>query len=435
MRILVLLFLLIQLFQSVLAYNINVDFFSRFNDCFLDEYIAQALNNNHDLKQTNQRIEQYRQEVRQSLAHELPSLSVSANYLGSHFPKGDFNFLEKRNSFILPFSVNYEPDFLLKNRDKTRSKKYLYKAQVANQKATYISLLTDVASTYVNILLLDYLIDKQKEILKDKDENLSFSFNKFNFGVVDLINLNNSKEEVNAQKIIYENLVKNLNNALYNFSVLIGESAENIKDIKRGTLSDFEYQETIPEIISSDLIYSRPDVLEVENKLKSAKIDVTVAKKDFFPSFNITGFLVFDTAGPGNFFSWNSSFAYLIAGATQDIFKGGAKLANLRLKKARYQELVELYKQTDLVAIKEINNALNIIRQDKKTETHAINQLELERKTLRVSKRKLDRGVISRVEYLNNANSYHQQEQLTATSKASRLVDYFTLYKAVGGEL
>ncbi len=435
MRILILLILFLQFFQMAFAYYVNVDFFSKFNDCFLDEYISRALNNNHDLKQANYRIEQFRQEISQSLAQELPSLSVSANYLGSHFPKGDFNFLEKRNSFILPFLVNYEPDFLLKNRDKTRSKKYLYKAQAANRKGTYISLLTDVASAYVNILLFDYLIEKQKQILKDKNENLSFSFNKFNFGVVDLINLNNSKEEVNAQKIIYENLVKNLNNALYNFSVLIGESAENIQDLKRGTLENFEYIGSIPEIISSDLIYSRPDVVEVENKLKSAKIDVTVAKKDFFPSFNITGFLAFDTAGAGNFFSWNSSFAYLVAGATQDIFKGGAKIANLKLKKARYLELVELYKQTDLIAIKEINNALNIIKQDKKTEIHAQNQLELEKRTMNLSKRKLNRGIISKVDFLNDKNSFHQQEQLTAASKASRLVDYFTLYKAVGGEL
>lgn len=433
MRILFITLLLIL--QSAYAYSVNVDFFRRFNDCYFEKYIFEALENNHDLKQANYRVEQFRQEVRTSLAQELPSLSVSSNYLGAHFPKGDRNFLIKQNSFILPFAVNYEPDFLLKNRDKTRSKKYLFKANIANQKGTYISLLTDTASTYVNIILLDYLINRQEEILKNKDSNLSFTFNKFHFGVVDLINLNNSKEELNAQKVIYENLIKQRNTLLYNFAVLIGECPNNINDIKRGKLKDFEYTEVIPKEISSDKIYVRPDIIEVENKLKSAKIDVTIAKKEFFPSFNITGFLAFDTAGRGNFFSWNSSFAYLMAGATQDIFKGGAKIANLKMKKARYCELVELYKQTDLIAIKEINNALNIIYHDKKTEQHAKNQLEIEKNTFNLSKRKLNRGIISRVDYLNNKNSFNQQEQLTASAKASRLIDYFTLYKAVGGDL
>ena len=110
-------------------------------------------------------------------------------------------------------------------------------------------------------------------------------------------------------------------------------------------------------------------------------------------------------------------------------------LANLKIKKARYQELLENYKQKDLVAIKEINNALNIIKQDTKTQEFQLNQLELEKKNLNAQGKKLKRGTISKIEYLNDKNSYHQQEQLFAASKALRLVDYFTLYKAVGGEL
>ena len=61
-------------------------------------------------------------------------------------------YLIHRNSYILPFRVNYEPDFLLKNRDKTLSKKKLYQASLANEKSAYISLVSDVANTYINIL-------------------------------------------------------------------------------------------------------------------------------------------------------------------------------------------------------------------------------------------------------------------------------------------
>lgn len=429
----ILLFILSFLILPVNAFNLS--FFERFNDCYFEDYIKEALINNHDLKQADYRVKQYRYEINSVLSKEFPQLSVSSNYLGTHFPKGDMNVFLKKNSFILPFRLNFEPDFLLKTKDKINSKKFLYKGALANQKSTYLTLLGDVASTYVNILLYDYLINQQKEILKNKDKNLSFDFNKFKFGVIDLINLNTAKEEFNSQQLIYDTLIKNQNTNLYNFSLLLGRSANCIDEIKRGRLEDFEYQETIPEIISSDLIYARPDVIEIENKLKSAKLDVTIAKKDFFPTFNIMGILAFDTAGGGNFFSWGSSFAYLLAGASQDIFKGGEKIANLRIKKARFNELVENYKQTDLTAIKEIANALNIIKQDKINEKTSNNQLEIEKKNYLASNKKFNRGIISRIEFLNDKNSYLQQKQLSATSKAVRLVDYFTLYKAVGGEL
>ena len=430
--LLVLYFLLLQISNAT---NLNIDFFGRFNDICFEEYIKEALNNNHDLKKADYKVQQYRYEISNQFSNELPSLSVSSNYLGASVPAGDTNVLIKRNSYILPFMVRYEPDFLLKNRDKTKSKKSLFKASVANQKATYISLLTDVANAYINILLYDYLIEKQREIVKDKEENRDFNKNKFNFGVISFIDLNDIFSELNSQKIIYDNLVKQQKTTLYKFASLIGRSAYDIENIQRGRLENFEYLEKIPESVSYDLIYNRPDIIEIENKLKSAKIDIRVAKKEFFPTFNITGFLAFDTAGGGNFFNWNSSFAYLVAGLTQDIFKGGAKIANLKIRKARFMELMEEYKQTDLNAIREIINSLNLIKQDKHAEENSKKQVELEKDNYLASKRKLNAGTISKIDYLKNKNSYNQKEQLFAYTRANRLADYFTLYKALGGQL
>jgi len=415
--------------------SLNIDFFDRFNDEFLYCYIIQAIQNNHNLKAANKKVEQYRWEIKNSFSQELPKLSVSSNYLGAHFPKGDGNFLLKQNSYVLPFQASYEPDLLLKNRDKTRSYKKLYTAQIANQKSTYISLLSDVATSYINILLTDYLIEQQSKILEDKIQNVKLNKSKFDRGVIDLLSYNDSREELKTQETIYDNLLKTRKTMLYNFCLLIGQSANNWQEIKRGRIETFEYKGTIPDCINSDLIYERPDLIEIENKLKSAKIDVTVAKKEFFPSFNITGYYIFDTAGRGNFFSWESSFAFLLAGLTQDIFAGGRKIANLKIKKARFEELFEQYKQADLNAIKEINNALNLIKFDKLTEKNTKYQLDLEKINFNRSQKKLKRGVISKGDYLSDKISLEQKKQLFVSSKAMRLVNYITLYKAVGGQL
>lgn len=84
--------------------------------------------------------------------------------------------------------------------------------------------------------------------------------------------------------------------------------------------------------------------MAAEAKLEAAKIDIKVARKEFLPSFNITGIWTFNTLASGTFFSWESSLAALLAGATQDIFKGGIKKANLKMKKAKYEELFEFAK-------------------------------------------------------------------------------------------
>ena len=438
MKFFSILFLTILLFMnSAFSSTIipNLDFFNNFNDKFLIGYISKALENNHELKQTNHIVEQYRLEIKNSFSKELPQLSVGANYLGTHFPNGDMNIFLNKNSFILPFQASYEPDFLLKNRDKTKSTKKLYQAELAKQKNVYISLLSDVASGYINILLYDNLIKKQLEILNNDNKNLTKIEKKFLLGVISSTDLNDAKKENTTQKTIYDNLIKNRKTIINNFCLLIGESANNSKDIQRGKLDNFEYLKTIPETIDSNIIYNRPDLIEIENRLKSAKIDITVAKKDFFPSFKLNGFLAFDTAGRGNFFAWESSFAFLIAGLTQDIFTGGRKITNLKIKKARFEELMETYKQRDLNAIKEINNALNIIKYDRITENNAKYQVFLEEKNCKNSNKKLNRGTISEIDFLKSKNTLNQKQQLLASAKASRLINYITLYKALGGQL
>ena len=424
-----------QIFLNAYAVPINVEFFKYFNDFHFENYIQEALENNHDLKQANHRVEQFRYEIYNQFSKQLPQLSVGSNYVGASVPTGDTNVLIKRNSYILPFRVNYEPDFLLKNKDKTKAKKKLYKAQLANQKSTYISLITDVANAYLNILLFDYLIEKQKEIVSDKEQNRDFNKNKYNYGVISFIDLNDIFSEFESQKVLLENLIKQQKTNLYNFALLLGRSAIGIENIERGKLQNFEYQKVIPAKIDFNLIYSRPDLIEIENQLKSAKIDITVAIKDFFPAFNVFGILAFDTAGGGNFFNWDSSFAYLLAGLTQDIFKGGAKIANLKIGKARYKELIEKYLQADLNALKELNNALNLIKQDTLAQQYSKNQVNFEYQNFIASKRKLKAGTMSKIEFLQNKNSLNQKEQLFAYAKARRIGDYFTLYKALGGQL
>ena len=98
-------------------------------------------------------------------------------------------------------------------------------------------------------------------------------------------------------------------------------------------------------------------------------------------------------------------------------------------------ELLEKYFQTDLNAIKEVNNAINLLIQDRKAENNSKNQVELEYSNYLASKRKLRAGTMSKIEYLQNKNSLNQKEELFAYTKATKLSDYFTLYKALGGQL
>lgn len=436
-RKIVLIFVCLLVSQSAFALNreeLNIGFFTKFNDDCLNYYIETALENNHNLKKAGFAVEQYRQQAKYSLGKELPSLSVSANYLGVHVPRLD-NFQLSQNAFILPFIANYEPDFLLKNRDKTRSAKKAYEAAMYDEKAIYIALLSDVASVYTNILQYDCLIELQKEAVVSSKGIYFSDTKKFQRGVIDTSALNVSKQNFENADIMLKKLEKERDTLLIQLAVLCGISPDCTGDMKRGSLLRFEYSDTIPAQVSSDVIFSRPDVMKAEKNLEKAKIDVRIARKEFLPSFNITGVWIFNTIAPGSFFSWESSLAALLAGASQDIFKGGMKIANLRMQKAKYEELFQEYKQVDLESVKEVNTALCLVKYDTSIDKNKISTAELQAKIFDNASKKYNRGVISTPDYLNEYKKLLTAKQESAQSKTQRLVDYFTLYKAVGGNL
>lgn len=423
--------------QSVSAYDyasLNLEFFNKFNDENLNYYISSALENNHELKKTEYVIEQYRQLVKYSFSKELPTFSVGANYLGIHTPKfGSYGLSD--NAFVLPFIVSYEADFLLKNRDKTKSYKKSYEAAIYEQKALYLSLLSDLATVYTNIMQYENLISNQKKILYNNENILLHSQKLFNNGIITINELNDSKKQVENLKIQLDQLEKDQKILLMQLAILSGVSPENYDDLKYGSLNNFEYSGLVPDEFPSDVIFSRPDVMAAELKLEKVKIDIQVARKEFFPRFNITGVWAFNTIFPGNFFSWESSIALLLAGATQDIFQGGRKVINLRFQKAKYEELFEDYKQTDLNAIKEVNTALCLVKYDTNTEKNVKQKLSYQNANFQNEQKKYNRGIISAIEILESENQKLAVENELIKAKTQKLINYFTLYKAVGGTL
>ena len=176
--------------------DLNVEFFNRFNDDYLYNYVNEAIENNHSAKQATARVEEYRQNVKSQFANELPSFSVSASYLGLSIPKLNPNLEVQKNAFVLPFIANYEADFLLKNRDKTKSAKKAYEMSKFDEQSAYLALLSDVATLYTNILEYDKLIEGQEKIVANYNQILNDDNKKLSRGVINATELNNSKTNV-----------------------------------------------------------------------------------------------------------------------------------------------------------------------------------------------------------------------------------------------
>ena len=143
---------------------INLAWWAQFNDEYLNNYIVKAIENNKDLKMATLTIDEYYQNVVMQRAGELPTIQAG-------FMPGYGKFIgPSGGGFMLPIIANYELDLFGKNHNKTTAVRKLYEASILDEKSAYISIVSAVGSTYVNIVKLDAMVDLQEDIVDLRKE-------------------------------------------------------------------------------------------------------------------------------------------------------------------------------------------------------------------------------------------------------------------------
>lgn len=410
---------------------INNDWWSQFNDDNLSYYIDKAIKNNYDLKNATLSVEEYYQNVRAQFANELPQLT--AGFAPAHIKmpgksSGDW-------SFATPALASYEVDIFLKNRDKTKSVKKLYEGSQYDERAAYIAIASSVGSAYLNIVRLDKLVDLQKEIVELRQEIYDLMLARNREGLTstaDTVKAN--KALVQGQTDLIE-LEKQREFLLHQLAVLIGESPDNVKEFKRTAYEDINFTGNIPSEISSDVIVQRPDYLRAEAMVEKAGIDVRVARKEFLPSINLMGLALFNASNLGSVWTTKNMLGGIAAGAMLPLFTGGSLVANLKMKKVQYDKVLNNYIKTNLTAIQEVNDALVSVKKDSEKMEQTKKQAELEKADFMYNRDKFNQGIISKLDLIQYKENLISIDKLVAQQQIECMVDYISLYKAVGSKL
>jgi len=410
--------------------NVNLDWWKNYNDELLEGYIVKAINNNQDLKIATLKVEESKQNVKLQFSKELPSASIGAAPMLSKMQ----GTTDSYGSFGFPVMMSYEADIFLKNHDKTKSVKKLLEVSKINERSAYISVASAVGATYFNIVKLDKLIDIQNEIIKDRKQIYTLMKQRNEQGITstaDLVRADKAYVMATADLI---DLKKAREVMLNSLAVLTGENPNNVDELKRIPYDEMVYQKPIPEEISSDVITQRPDYLAAEKMVEKAGIDVKVAKKEFLPKIDILGLVFFSAAASGGAMNWTNALSALVGSAMLPIFTGGAKTANLRLNKNKYEQVLQNYYKTNLVAIQEVNDALSNLKLDNEKYKKNLKSYDMQKSDFKYMQMRYNQGVMSGLDLLQQKESLLVLDKMLAASKTDCYIDQISLYKAVGGK-
>lgn len=414
---------------------LNLNWWKAFNDdCLIDNLITVS-QNNYDLKNTALKIKENEQVVKMQFANELPSMTLSGDLSRDlQAPRQQMGALRipkySQYNYNIPITAGYEIDIWGKNRFKTKSKKAQLEIIKQEQRATYISLTSDFASDYFNLIKADKLIELQEELIRTQEDLYKMVCDKYKAGLCTL-------NEVLVQEQFLTGLKEELNLHIQTREVLVNALkvylVKNYGNIKRANYNDVVLVSSIPTKYNSDIILNRPDYKQDEYNMKRIGFDIKVARREFLPTFTIYGQIGLNSYHWSDFFNRESQFFNAGILPTFDLFSGGRKFALLKIKKYQYEQALNDYKKTLLVGVKEVNSSLVEYNTALKNYQDVQSRLKTESKLYALAQDKYKIGASSSIDELlaKESNLIMQKEEVS--SKINTIITTIGLYKATGG--
>ena len=106
--------------------------------------------------------------------------------------------------------------------------------------------------------------------------------------------------------------------------------------------------------IPADRLRRRPDVRRAERQAAAQCAQIGVAESAFYPHIAIDGIIDYQASRFKNLFNGKALSGSIGPSFTWDILQYGRLLNNVRLQKAGFFELVDIYKQAVLTANQEV---------------------------------------------------------------------------------
>ena len=406
-----------------------------FVDAQLRKLIALALENNRDLRVAALNIERARALYQIKRSDLFPKVDASADANYQRIPAG----LSSTGSTATVYQYNvglgvssYELDLFGRVRSLKDQALEQYLATEHARRSVQISLVSQVAATYLNLAADREHLQLAKQTLASQQSSYQLIRSRFEAGISSALDLHQAQTSVDTARVDiarYTTLVAQDENAL---NLVVGSPVAS--DLIPQKLSETltALKEVTPGL-PSDVLLHRPDILQAEGQLKGVNANIGAARAAFFPRITMVSSVGFGSEGLTNLFK-PGSFAWQFAPQiTLPIFDAGSNRANLNVAEVDRDIAVAQYEKTIQTAFQEVADALaqrgtiddQVAAQQSLTEATG--------ESYRLSQARYDKGVDSYLNTLDSQRSLYSAQQNLINIRLALLANQVTLYKVLGG--
>ena len=345
-----------------------------FTDPNLISLIDTALKNNQELNITLQDIEIAKNEIKAKKGELLPSVTYGA---GAGFDKvgrytssgaGDASTEitpGKKVPEVLPdyhfgLQANWEADIWHKLRNSKKAAISHYLSTVEGKNFVITNLIAEVANSYYELLAADNQLETVKKNIELQRNALELMKIQKQASRVNELAVRKFEAEVLSSKSLEFDIQQNITETENKINFLLGRYPQPIVRDK-SNFTDL-VPPTVQTGLPSQLLANRPDIKQAEYELAAAKLDVKVAKAQFYPSLGISAAIGYQAFNPSYLLRTPESLIYSLAGdlAGPLINKNAIKAEYLTANAKQLQAVFD-YEKTILNGYIEVANQLSKI--------------------------------------------------------------------------
>jgi NodT family efflux transporter outer membrane factor (OMF) lipoprotein len=337
-------------------------------DPVLDQLIESAFRNNLSLQVAGVHILEARAQLNRSIGNLFPqqqNLSGQLNY--TRLNDGVATMIPGINQDYLSdqvlFAASWEIDFWGKYRRAIESDRASYLGAIADYDDALVTLIADVASSYVNIRTLEERQRVARRNLDLQQESLRIATVQFNAGETSERDVQQATTQLGQTEAQIPRFEEALSQAKNGLALLLGLTPGEVDRHLVGPSRIPTAPATVATGIPKDLLRRRPDVRAAGLAAASKCALIGVARATMYPSFSLSGQFGLTSNNEGNnslsdIFNWENRAVSAGAGFVFPVFNYGRLINQVRVQDAQFQSAVFRYQNTVLSAQREVEDGL-----------------------------------------------------------------------------
>jgi NodT family efflux transporter outer membrane factor (OMF) lipoprotein len=419
------------------------DWWTVFHDPVLNQLIDTAYKQNLTLVSAGTRVLAARAELgiatgdlfpqQQQLVGALTNNRLSkADVITTPYPIGDF----WRTS--LGGQLAWELDFWGKFRRAIESADAAYLASIANYDGVLVTLLSDVASTYIGIRTVERQIELANANIVRQRRALSIAQDRFRNGATTRLDVYQAQNVLGATLATVPQLRIQREQGIDVLRVLLGMAPQSLDSMLAKTVGIPLAPSAVNIGMPADLLRRRPDVINAELVAAAQSAQIGVAKADLYPAFSLTGNLGFVSTNAGNAnladifthkalaFSFGPTFQW-------NILNYGQITNNVRAQDARFQSFIADYQNTVLKAQQEVQDGIATFVLSREQANYLRDSVTAATGALDLSFTQYQEGLSDFTTVLTAEQALLQAENNFAVATGTSSTGLVQIYRALGG--